>query len=519
MHSGERSDILVATLIYLFSIISLFIPFDAFASEIAFLPVILRMDSSRNARIKNVSEYSLAELSAFYADENFLIDVRKFKRDAITANPNYSKFFLSNKCNELETDYLFLSEVEIADSTVIHSRVYNCKGKFVSQKESIIRDRFFTSFEKHIQKTLRFLPEKKNSQIPDEQNNEEIIFLIDPSPSFTSERENLQSVISEIANSSNIHLGLIFPSRRNPRFIHPSHGNKEAMDALINFRKEKIFLEDVKDAILHSMEGLGKNKNRKKKMIIATGAKPNTTGFDFSEVVSSLTRLDYEVYLITGSYFDSTSFEIYKKAGRKSGKGLQYITHYQKIGTPEGLKTIFINGQKIFLGDGFEAGERDFDSTEKVQIPASQVFSKTAFPNYGNMTEIYELVYQKKILEKGKIGNNIKSVVHNILENKRANDLPGHKKILIQSGNTSMWVKISVAGEELAGKEITLKTTFVKDKNSSFGFSNLPSQTSINPGIAPSMLTYSTKEISEHFRHGDGTPLKCFLKGKVYEVK
>ncbi|NUM42124.1 MAG: hypothetical protein HUU45_10910, partial [Leptospiraceae bacterium] len=331
----------IAVVLFFFFII------EIFASEIAFLPVILRKDFSENNRIHNISEISLAELSGFYAEENFLIDVSKIKNYSNLLPKTFSKQFLSNKCTELEADYLFLSEVEITDSTSISSRVYNCRGRFVSQNDTVIRADFFNSFEKHIRKTLNFLPEKKKSEPIHGLEKEEIFFLIDPSPGFMEERQNLESLIREIKDISNVSIGLIFPSRKKPKFISPSIGNSEVLNNLANFHKEKIFLEDVRDSIFYSFRNLQESKTKNKKFIIATGSKPKSDPFDFSEVVSSLTRLDYEVYIITGSYFDSTIMEIYKKAGRKNKNGLQYITHYQKLGSSDGLKTIFINDGKV----------------------------------------------------------------------------------------------------------------------------------------------------------------------------
>ncbi len=501
------------------ALFAFFFILELFSAEIVFLPAILRLDTQRDSNLKNASESAFAELSAFYADENFLIDAIPVKKDGISANVNYSKSFLSDKCTETEADYLFLSEIEISTSTVVNSKVYNCKGRFVSENETIIKNNFFLQFEKHIRKTLNFLPEKRRENVGNSLESEEIIFLVDPSPAFSPEVSNLREVFRELATRKNISLGLIIPSRKTSKFFRPTVNNVSANSALENYSKEKIQLEDIRDAISRSLEGLGKNKAQSRKFIIFTGAKSLEKNFDFSDSVSSVKKTGYDVFLISGSYFGSEIFETYKRAGRKSGKGFRQLTHFQKIGTDEGLKTIFINGEKVFLSNGFEPTDRNFDEMEKVQIPPSQIFSSVNFPHAGNLIEIYESVYHKKVIEKGHILNNMRSLVKDIVEKDKMEVSGNQKKILLKSGEISIWLNVPKMSADSVGGIVTLKTVFVRNSNNSFGFSNISQTTVFQPKIAPAMLTFTPKEIIQYFRNETTNSIQCFMKGKILEIK
>ena len=138
------------------------------AREISFIPSYVIGESPIFLQKKdNVSE-GLADLVAFYAKENFEIDVTdsdkvrnyiESQEEAPDKKP--SRELISGLCGEFESDYIVKSEIDFSGDPVIQTVTFNCKGKPIYTTESVLQGDFYLGIEKHVIKTFSYLTPKK----------------------------------------------------------------------------------------------------------------------------------------------------------------------------------------------------------------------------------------------------------------------------------------------------------------------------------------------------------------------
>ncbi|MCB1177549.1 MAG: hypothetical protein KDK36_08240, partial [Leptospiraceae bacterium] len=231
-------------------------------------------------------------------------------------------------------------------------------------------------------------------------------------------------------------------------------------------------------------------------------------------------NMDYDINLITGSFFDHQNFNTYKKAARSTAGELHQITHARRVGTSEGYKSIYLYDRLLFVNDSglVNFNNVDFDSMERLKD--STVNSLVPFPHPSNMVDIYLKSTKLKSLELGPIESNVDLIVDKIVHSSSAfSNLKTYRKALIQTGKTSVWVYLNEADDDLVGKDVGIKTVFKKDTRSSLGFSNIPEESEVYNSSIPLLLNLSPMEIKYNLNYGLKDTITCFIKGKVVEIK
>ncbi|HMV43564.1 MAG TPA: VWA domain-containing protein [Leptospiraceae bacterium] len=497
-----------------------------FAREVTFLPAYVIGEEPPALKKKDNVSSGISELIAYYANENFLIEVsdpdkvKNYVRDSgETMDRKPSKSLLNGVCEEFGSDYIVKTEINFDSSISILSEVYNCRGKVIGSNESLFKENFYSSIEKHTKRTLNFLvPKNKSDSAYDLSGEEEIIFLFDMSGSLSREVKGIFRYILSITGSKNLSLGAVFVSESSIKILKPSLNHDKLKEELGRIKQGgDVGIDRITQGLVKIRSELGLNRITKKKMIIVTDAKSSGTGdYGYLSAVQAIKELGYNTFIVSGSFFDYKSMSLHKKAAKLGGNTLQQITHFQKVGTTKGYKTIYLNDRTIYYDESEQVNPREIDLKEMVALDEGRILSKVDFPHPDNMSDVFERVQGTRLIERQSISSNADSVVEKIVQSKGSISFIG-SKILIKTGHTSFWITLKNTSEDLENQDIVIKASFVRDEFSANGFINIPAQTEIYKESVPKLLVLEPAQIRNFLK--SNSVFTCFVQGRVVEVK
>lgn len=494
------------------------------AREITFLPSTVTGSEPESLKKKDKLDSGLAELVAYYAKENFLVEVSEFDKvrsyiseEATELNRKPNRLFLSRICEEFSSDYIARSEVFFDDKISFFTEVYSCRGKVISSHESIIQKDFYNNIEKHTKKAFSFLTPKTKDKVQfDSSNKDEIIFCLDLSGGLSRELKDIFEYIESLSNRD-ISIGLVTISNSETKIIKPSFNHKELLIAMkyLKFSGE-VELDRITSGLLKAKSELLNSNIKTRKFILFTDAKSNKNSDSaYISALQGIRELGFQVNLISGSYFDFKSASLHKKASRSvSSKDYTNIIHSQIIGTSKGIKTLFSKDRTIYIEDGEKNNFEDLDFNSMQRIEESRVYSSFDSIHPSNMADIYSKLVSN-VSEKSSIKSNIKFELDKILSNKTTNW--SGVKALISMGSNSFWVNFKSLPDSFIDKEIIIRTSFIKDNFTSSGINNIGKETEIYTEDVPKLLILEPKQIKNFV--ANNTIFQCFIKGRVLEIK
>lgn len=499
--------------------------FQIQAREITFLPSTVTGTEPESLKKKDKLDHGLAELVGYYVGENFLVDISEFDKvrtyiteSSTELNRKPSRLFLSRVCEEFNSDYIARSEVYFDSKISFFTEVYSCRGKVISSHESIIEKDFYNQVEKHTKQTFSFLTPKTKDKIKyDISNKDEVVFCLDLSGGLSRELKEISEYI-ESMNIRDISIGLVIISNSETKIIQPSFNHKDVLQKLKSLKLSgEVDLDRISSGLLKAKSELLNSKIKTRKFILFTDAKSNKNSESaYISALQGIREIGFEVSLISGSYFDYKSASLHKKASRSvSSKDYINIIHSQVIGTSIGFKTLFLKDRFIYIEDGEKNSFEDLEFNNLQRIEESRIYSIADYVHPSNMADIYSKLVSK-VSEKSNPKSNIKFELNKILSGKSNIDWTG-VRALVQIGSISFWVNFKSLQESYIGKEILIKSSFIKDNFSSSGISNIPKETEIYTEDVPKLLILEPKQIKNFVMNN--TVFQCFLKGRILEIK
>ncbi len=500
---------------------------NLFAREVTFLPAYVVGEEPAALKKKDNLSTGVSELIAYYANENFVVEVSdpdKVKTyiselgEEMDRKP--SRSLLNGVCEEFSSDFIVKTEINFDTNISILSEVYNCRGKVIASNESLFKDNFYLAMEKHTKKTLSFLvPKNKSNPTIDSKGEEEIIFLFDLSGSLTREIKSVVNYIESITGSKNLSLGAVFVGENSIKIIKPSFNHAKLKEELGRIKQGgDIGLDRITQGLIKVRSEFGLSKISKKKFIIITDAKSNSsTDYGYLSAVQAVRELGYNTFIVTGSFFDFKSMSLHKKAAKSGGNNLQQITHYQKVGTTKGYKTIYLYDRNIYYDESEQVNPKELDLKEMALLEEGRVLGKVDFAHPDNMSDVFEKVQGTRLIERQAIKSNIEHIVEKLVQGKPGAMNFNGSKILIKAGATSFWLTLNSSNESLENQEVSIRASFIKDEFSANGFANIPNETIIVKENIPKLLVLEPAQI-RNFLKSNGV-FTCFVSGKILEVK
>lgn len=131
-----------------------------FAREVTFLPAYVVGEEPPALKKKDNLSTGVSELIAYYANENFIVEVSDPDKVKTFVNElgeemdrKPSSVLLNGVCEEFSSDFIVKTEINFESNISILSEVYNCRGKVVASNESLFKDNFYLAME-NIQRRL-----------------------------------------------------------------------------------------------------------------------------------------------------------------------------------------------------------------------------------------------------------------------------------------------------------------------------------------------------------------------------
>lgn len=497
------------------------------SGELTFIPAYISGNPPETLANKDNLSNGIAQLGTFYARENLNTKVTNFdevKKFIYSSNfsPNKKpdRNILSSICSEFDSDYIIKSEVDFSNRANILTEVYNCKGNLINSHDSSVDLDLFDGFESNIVSALNFLPKKSGSKKATIVNEDikEVIFVLDLSGSLSREIQSSARFIQSLVDDPNYSVGLLLVSSKKNQFIRPEIRSKKVSNALSQLK----FLGEVNPKQLYNGLATIKNnytkKNKLGKIIIITDTVLTTeNNSEFYSAVQNLKQVHYDVHLITGSFFNNKSLALHEKVARAGGNELHKITNYQKIGTTNGFRIVYLHDHSIYFSEG-EKPRKLYRLEELVQVDHRFIYSTSKFPHPENMSDIYAKASKEKIIERGKIQSNIDDILQRLITSNKSIKATT-KKILLKTLSKTIWINVASTKGVKLNKEIFIRTTFIKDKYSSTGFSNLPNETLIYKEDVPRLLVFTPSELAKYFRENSVSYRYGFIKGTVMDMR
>ena len=484
-----------------------------FAREVTFLPAYVVGEEPPALKKKDNLSTGVSELIAYYVNENFIVEVSDPDKVKTFINElgeemdrKPSRALLNGVCEEFSSDFIVKTEINFESS--------------ISSNESLFKDNFYLAMEKHTKKTLSFLVPKNKTSIALEANaQEEIVFLFDLSGSLTREVKSAINYIQSITGSKNLSIGAVFVGENSIKLVKPSFNHAKLKEEIGRIKQSgDVGLDRIIQGLVKVRSDLGTTKITKKKFIIITDAKSNASSdYGYLSAVQTVREQGYKTFIITGSFFDFKSMSMHKKAAKSAGNNLQHITHFQKLGTTKGYRTIYLYDRSIYFDESEQVNPKELDFKEMGVLEDGRVLGKVDFPHPDNMSDVYEKVQGTRLIERQAIQSNIESIIERIVQSKSgALNFTG-SKILIKSGSTSFWLTLNSSGESLENQDVSIRSSFIKDEFSANGFANIPADTIVVKENIPKLLVLEPAQI-RNFLKSNGL-FTCFVSGKVLEVK
>ena len=515
--------------LYIFTLVTnLLISNKLEAREISFIPSYVIGESPLFLQKKdNVSE-GLADLIAFYAKENFEIDVTDsdkvrnyIESQEETPDKKPSRELISGICGEFESDYIVKSEIDFSGDPVIQTVTFNCKGKPIYTTESVLQGDFYLGIEKHVIKTFSYLtPKKKKNKEIYKEEDIEIVYAIDLSGSFAKDAQTLISYIKGLLGSD-MSIGLVLLGDKNVKVIKPSRDHEKLREELNRIRfGGELNIEQLSASLIKSKVDLAFGNHKNRRFILYTDATAQEGDpYKLVSTLQSVAQLGFQTFLVTGSYFDFKMTGIYRKAARSTAQDLQQIMHYVKIGTMKGYKTIYLYDRKVYVDQTGKINPGDLDLKELTQIPEGSIYKMVSFPHPNNLIDIFVGYTGEKVIEQGQLSSNISTVTDRLTNQSTRDSGRMSKKVLIKVGNKSIWLQMKNISEQNLNQEVGIRAVFRKQFNSAIGYINVPEETVVYADNVPLLLVLETVEIKNYLYNSNKDFVTCFLKGKILEIK
>ncbi len=517
----------IGSLVLIFGILCIS-PFGVDSREISVLPTYIIGDSPVYLQKKdNVSE-GIADLVAFYAKENFEVDVsdadklRNFLESMEeTPEKKASRDLVAGVCTEFDSDYVVKSEMDFSGDPVIQTTTYNCKGKPIYTTESVLQGDFYLGIEKHVLKTFTYLsPKKKKNRERYKEEDIELIYAIDLSGSLAKDAETLLNYIRSLLGSDTS-IGLVLIGDKDVKVVKPSRDHENLRKELgrVRFGGE-ITIEKLTSSLIKVKGELAFGTSKNRRFILVTDAQARDGDpYKLVSTLQSIAQIGFQTFLVTGSYFDYKMTGTYRKAARSTGQDLQQIMHFIKVGTMKGYKTIYLYDRKVYIDPTGKINPRDLDLKELIQIPEGALYKLVSFPHPNNLVDLFIGYTGEKVIEQGQVSSNISSVVDRLTNETTKEMGKVHRKVLIKIGGKSIWMPMKSISEQYLDQEVGIRAVFKKQFSNSNGYTNIPEETIVYKETLPLLLVLEPNEIKNYLYNSNKDSVVCFIKGKILEIK
>ncbi|MBW0433145.1 VWA domain-containing protein [Leptospira yasudae] len=506
-----------------------FLTHPLFSTSIIFLPG--KVDGNLPATLERIDDRSqeISKFGAFYA--NLLLRAKVDTTERIPDKEIFSKFRnarfgkedFSRVCSEIRADFLVRDEIGFQNSISLDRIVYNCAQKQLDELHLTEKNDLFYLMRSMTERSFPWIPAKKRqiSNSSSKQIPKEFIFVIDLSPSFQREREELIQFIKNASWDSMTGIRIVTFGEGKVSILPKATSLSELRSQIAGLKSfGKTSLEDLSEALLSVRRTLMQSGNKFQgihDIIILTNAKGKIPNPTLSSAMQDLQSAGYGIRVFTAPYFSVMQTQFYK--GILSKGNFFDITYFRRVSTSKDSKTLLFRGRQIYFTYADVTPSQTVAESSLNKVSYSGKYAESESINPLNFTEIYSDLTGDKILTAEPLQDNLSFLLSQVVFKDEFKS-EGGAEVLVKSGEKAFWVSLPVGLKApQVDEQIAYLTTYVPSGGSVDGVSNVANLTETYKTSPSQILECTPIQVRNYFQNTNKSSFDCIVRGKVLQVK
>lgn len=463
-----------------------FFPEFIIGKEISILPAYISGEVPPVLGTRREAGFELSRLSRHYLKRNFFTEITdpKLVENYLTETEWNEDAELKDQdlysyCNEWESHFVVQDQIDFGNPILVKTVIYNCRNQTRQTIQSKLVSNFVLAYEKHNDKSFRFLPprfyEKKNKIAP----NYEISLFIDIHSSYAYYKKDVLKSLSSLYDQDGLYLGVTLVKKDKTVNIPPTKEHTEIKKLMEETGWQgNNQTESVVSALqaLKSKVASGKKESRKLFLLLSSSVKDKSGSIIMA--LNDLRHMEIEPVILIPNHSDLSTIRELQRLGKASNSRVVGITEYQKIGTSEGYEYLYLNQFNVYSSVEELQMPFNWNQNQIKKYDASLVRAAVDVITPYNLYLAYEKIADKRILEKEEIKTDLEYIIRTE-SNTDQSEKDRFQTVLLESKGEAIWIQLPYDVTVSKGKEYLVQTTFVLDPLSTWGVKNAPAETNL----------------------------------------
>lgn len=514
----------IASLLIFFA----FFPKNISAKEISILPAYISGEVPPVLGTKREAGFELSRLSRHYLKRNFFTEITDPKivetylnetdwnEEADIKDQDYVGF-----CNEWDSHFVVQDQIDFGNPILVKTVIFNCKNLNKQTIQSKLISNFVMAYEKHNEKSFRFLPPRfyeKKSKTP---VYYEINLFLDIHSSYAYYKKDFVKSLASMYDQSGLYLGITLVKKDKTLSIPPTKDHNEIKKVMEETGWQGSNQSESVLAALQSLKGKissGKKESRKLFLLLSSNVK-NKSG-SIIMALNDLRHMEIEPILLIPNHSDLSTIRELQRIGKASNARVVGITDHQKIGTQDGYEYLYLNQFNVYSSTEELQYPFQWNQTQIKKFDASLVRAAVDVVSPYNLYQAYEKISEKRVLEKEEIKTDIDSILRTE-SNSELIEKERFQTVLVESKGEAIWIQLPYDVQVTKGKEYLIQTTFVLDPLSTWGIKNVPSETNLYKSnyTYPKTLMVKPSQAKKFLDLNQIREFNGYLQGTVSVIK
>ncbi|TGM02037.1 LIC10012 family protein [Leptospira jelokensis] len=480
------SRFLPSHVIALLLIFFAFFPKNVSAKEISILPAYISGEVPPVLGTKREAGFELSRLSRHYLKRNFFTEITdpkiietylsetEWNEEADLKDQDFT-----NYCHEWDSHFVVQDQIDFGNPILVKTNIFNCKNLSKQVIQSKLISNFVMAYEKHTEKSFRFLPPRfyeKKSKTP---VYYEINLFFDIHSSYAYYKKDILKSLTSMYDQDGLYLGITLVKKDKTLTVPPTKDHAEI---------KKIMEEtgwqgsNQSESIVSALQGMksklssGKKESRKLFLLLSSSVKDKSGSIIMA--LNDLRHMEIETIILVPNHSDLSTIREIQRIGKASNSRVVGITDYQKIGTQDGYEYLYLNQFNVYSSVEELQYPFQWNQTNIKKFDASLVRAAVDVISPYNLYMAYEKIAEKRVLEKEEVKTDLEYILRTE-SNSELIEKDRYQSVLVESKGEAIWIQLPYDVQVTKGKEYLFQTTFVIDPLSTWGIKNVAQETNL----------------------------------------
>lgn len=472
----------IASLLIFFA----FFPKNVSAKEISILPAYISGEVPPVLGTKREAGFELSRLSRHYLKRNFFTEITdpkiietylsetEWNEEADLKDQDFT-----NYCHEWDSHFVVQDQIDFGNPILVKTNIFNCKNLSKQVIQSKLISNFVMAYEKHTEKSFRFLPPRfyeKKSKTP---VYYEINLFLDIHSSYAYYKKDILKSLTAMYDQDGLYLGVTLVKKDKTLTVPPTKDHSEI---------KKIMEEtgwqgsNQTESIISALQGMksklpsGKKESRKLFLLLSSSVKDKSGSIIMA--LNDLRHMEIETIILVPNHSDLSTIREIQRIGKASNSHVVGITAYQKIGTQDGYEYLYLNQFNVYSSIEELQYPFQWNQTNIKKFDASLVRAAVDVVSPYNLYMAYEKIAEKRVLEKEEVKTDLEYILRTE-SNSELIEKDRFQTVLVESKGEAIWIQLPYDVQVTKGKEYLIQTTFILDPLSTWGIKNVPAETNL----------------------------------------